>query len=119
MYSAVDENTSSLVQPFCDEAVKHLKGGIPDSLASIAGLQLLSLAYIGHGKDHCVLRYRNEAYQMGRRMSFLGVEHALASKECEAIPDDMIRPSSYAAWGTFNWIVLGPSPLFLLPQFCV
>lgn len=105
MYSAVDENAGALVQPFCDEAEKLLKKGLVDSLTNLAALQLLSLAFIGHGKDHCVLTYRNEAYYMGRRMYLLGVDPSAAMKAREAIPSEMASPSSYAAWGTFSWIV--------------
>ncbi|KAG7123089.1 Nitrogen assimilation transcription factor nit-4 like protein [Verticillium longisporum] len=45
-----------------------------DSLCSIAGAQLLSLAFMGNGRDHFVLVFLTEACRMARRMSLLGVE---------------------------------------------
>lgn len=106
MYSVLDEDINVLVQPFCEESERLWKGDIGDALTNVAALQLLSLAYVGHGKDHCVLRFRNEACLMAQRMSLLGAEPSVASKACDDIPEDMKIPSSYVAWGLFNWIVL-------------
>lgn len=107
MYSALDRDTSTLVQPFCLESERYWTiEKSSDTLVNVASLQLLSQAYIGHGKDHCVLKYRNEALAMGTRMSLLGVDTSLALEHSHSIPDEMRLPSAYAAWGVFNWTML-------------
>lgn len=110
MYSAIDEGARSFVQPFSEEAEGLWESGLPDSLPNMAALQLLSLAYIGHGKDHCVLTYRNEACNMAQRMCLVGVDPSVASRAGDAIPEEMKSPSSYAAWGIFNWTVSAANP---------
>lgn len=107
MYSAVDADINSLVQPFCEEAGRIWYEEAPaDSLVTLVALQLLSQAYVGHGKDHYVLIFRNEACRMSQRMSLLGVDASVASTALESMPEDERTASSYAAWGVFNWTVL-------------
>ena len=105
MHTAFDEEAGVHIQPLCDEAERCWNQELSDSLANVAALSLLSLAYIGHGKDHCVLRYRNEACRMAQRMSLLGVDQDEASVAYQATPDELKSAASYAAWGTFNWMV--------------
>ncbi|KAH6705809.1 hypothetical protein EV126DRAFT_439876 [Verticillium dahliae] len=68
--------------------------------------QLLSLAFLGHGKDHFVLIYLAEASRMATRMCLFGVEPAVALSKTNEIPQDMRSASCYAAWGIFNWTIL-------------
>ena len=93
------------MQPCCNAAEKNWEEGLPDALPNLAALSLLSLAYIGHGKDHCVLTYRNEACQMAQRMGFLGVSPEDSQRVYRDTPEYLRSPTSYAAWGTFNWLV--------------
>ncbi|KAH6705685.1 hypothetical protein EV126DRAFT_173285 [Verticillium dahliae] len=107
MYSAIDESVYHFIQPFGDEAESlwtQVKSS--DTLSNLAGAQLLSLAFLGHGKDHFVLIYLAEASRMATRMCLFGVEPAVALSKTNEIPQDMRSASCYAAWGIFNWTIL-------------
>lgn len=106
MCSNMEEEARDLVQSFCDEAERLAPGQMPmDSLTNLAALQLLSLAYIGYGKDHCVLQYRNQAVQMATRMHLLNTDRVHTSNAYKDASDEMKSALSYATWGTFNWTV--------------
>ncbi|KAG7419181.1 hypothetical protein Forpe1208_v003555 [Fusarium oxysporum f. sp. rapae] len=107
MYSASAPEVRGYLPRFCEEAEKRWSDEkATDSLPNLAGMQLLGLAYLGDGKDHCVLTYVTEANAMGTRMGLFGVKtEEVASKSREITPELQIA-TSYAAWGTFNWIVL-------------
>lgn len=107
MYSSLDAEMNTLVQPFCEEARRIWDEETPaDNLVTLAALQLLSQAFLGHGQDHYLLIFRNEACRMSQRMSLLGVDASTSSTALESMPEDERSASSYAAWGVFNWIVL-------------
>ncbi|KAM6529156.1 hypothetical protein FALCPG4_007302 [Fusarium falciforme] len=76
-----------------------------DSLSNLAGTQLLGLAYLGDGKDHYVLTYVSEANAMGTRMGLFGVKPDMVASKIREIAPELQNATSYAAWGTFNWIV--------------
>ncbi|RBR26517.1 uncharacterized protein FIESC28_00703 [Fusarium coffeatum] len=68
--------------------------------------QLLGLGYLGNGKDHYVLTYVSEVNSMGTRLGLFGVEPSVAVERARKVGPEMQSATSYAAWGTFNWIVL-------------
>src|SRR5689334_6744047 len=79
MYTAIDRGAVQLAESFCKEAEKiWLDEKHNDSVLNAASAQLLSLAYLGHGKDHYVLKYLAAALGMGTRMSMFGVEPSKA-----------------------------------------
>ncbi|KAF4976221.1 hypothetical protein FZEAL_7084 [Fusarium zealandicum] len=107
MYSGFNPAVKEYVPLFSDEAEKRWsdeKGN--DSLLNLAGTQLLGMAYLGDGKDHHILTYIAEANSMGKRMGLFGIEPAVATDMARQITPELQNPTSYAAWGTFNWIVL-------------
>ncbi|KAF4341829.1 nitrogen assimilation transcription factor nit-4 [Fusarium beomiforme] len=107
MYSAVDPTVQSFVPQFCDEAEKRWSlEKATDSLVNLAATQLLGLAYLGNGKDHYVLTYVSEVHAMGARMRLFGVEQSVAISKAKQVSAELQSATSYAAWGTFNWIVL-------------
>jgi hypothetical protein len=107
MCSNIEKEAREGVQAFCDEAERLApQQATTDSLANLAALQLLSLALIGYGKDHCVLKFRNQAVQMATRMQLLNVDRIHTSTVYKDTSDDMKSALSYATWGTFNWTVL-------------
>lgn len=60
--SAQDPDSGSLALRFCTEAEslgerQHSYG----SVLNLTAVQLLSLGYLGYGRDHVVLAYLNEA----------------------------------------------------------
>ncbi|KAM4062178.1 fungal zn(2)-Cys(6) binuclear cluster domain-containing protein [Hirsutella rhossiliensis] len=107
MYAAIDRDAYPQAQLFCVEAERLWRlEGPSDTLLNIASAQLLSLATLGQGKDHHMLEYLGATFHMGLRMSLFGVEPAVGIKMVNELPRDMRSATSYAAWGTFNWIVL-------------
>ncbi|KAK8005239.1 hypothetical protein PG990_011276 [Apiospora arundinis] len=107
MYSAIDKGVNKHARLFCAEAerlwseVKHT-----DTLLNMAGAQLLSLAYMGHGKDHACLKYLAEAVKMGERLKLFGREDAIGEEAQREMSVDDQSAASFAAWGLFNWGVL-------------
>ncbi|KAK6856887.1 hypothetical protein PG995_007074 [Apiospora arundinis] len=104
MYSAIDKGVNKHAWLFCAEAerlwseVKHT-----DTLLNMAGAQLLSLAYMGHGKDHACLKYLAEAVKMGERLKLFGREDAIGEEAQREMSVDDQSAASFAAWGLFNW----------------
>ncbi|KAM0277777.1 hypothetical protein ACHAQH_005570 [Verticillium albo-atrum] len=106
MYTSLDESAHPLVAQFGSEAEKlWWAAKSTDSLCNIAGAQLLSLAFMGNGRDHFVLVFLTEACRMAKRMSLLGVEHSKVQTP-DNISPDLRSARSYTAWGIFNWSIL-------------
>ncbi|KAK8102802.1 hypothetical protein PG984_015948 [Apiospora sp. TS-2023a] len=107
MYSAIDKEVNKHARLFCAEAerlwseVKHT-----DTLLNMAGAQLLSLAFMGHGKDHACLKYLAEAVDMGKRLRLFGRLDAIGEEAQRKMSADEQSATSFAAWGIFNWSVL-------------
>ncbi|KAK8070947.1 hypothetical protein PG997_011150 [Apiospora hydei] len=107
MYSAIDKEVQKYVRLFCTEAerlwseAKHT-----DTLLNMAGAQLLSLASMGHGKDHACLKYLTEAVNMGVRLKLFGRTDAIGEDTQRKMSVDDQSATSFAAWGIFNWSVL-------------
>lgn len=77
-----------------------------DTILNAASAQLLSLAYLGQGKDHYVLKFLSAAIQMGKRLFLLDVDPLLARRNLANLSHATKRRMSYTAWGLFNWAVL-------------
>ncbi|KAH6871684.1 hypothetical protein B0T10DRAFT_417034, partial [Thelonectria olida] len=107
MYSASDPTVKQYMPRFSEEAeALWSEEKCTDSLLNLAGTQLLGLAYLGDGKDHYVLTYASEANAMGARMGLFGVDPIVAASKAREVTPELQNATSYAAWGTFNWIVL-------------
>lgn len=112
MYSAVDDRAGELARRFCDKAeylwaIERDKG--IDSTTSLAATEFLSMGYLGHGRDHAVLKYLTEAANMGARMGFFKLPGLAKTNYTRDYTGDEQASRRYAAWGAFNWItsVLG------------
>ena len=106
MYSGVDFTVQKYITQFCEESEKRWSlEKLTDSLLTLAATQLLGLGYLGNGKDHYVLTYVSEVNSMGTRLGLFGVEPSVAVERARKISPEMQSATSYAAWGTFNWIV--------------
>ncbi|KAH7376999.1 hypothetical protein B0T11DRAFT_25571 [Plectosphaerella cucumerina] len=107
MYTAVDLAASQYTALFEKEAEDLWAGEKHnDCFLNIAASQLLSLAYLGHGKDHFVLKYVASMNRMGTRLGLLGLPNSDATEKLKWVTDELSGPASYAAWGAFNWIIL-------------
>ncbi|KAG8671404.1 hypothetical protein FPOAC2_04740 [Fusarium poae] len=107
MYSGIDSAVGKYIPEFCEETEKRWSSEkTTDSLLTLAAIELLGLGYLGNGKDHYVLTYVSEVNSMGRRMGLFGVDSNVAIAKAKQVSPDMQSATSYAAWGTFNWIVL-------------
>ncbi|TIC89563.1 Nitrogen assimilation transcription factor nit-4 [Colletotrichum higginsianum] len=107
MYTAIDHDAVHLAESFCKEAERlWVLEKNNTTILNAASAQLLSLAYLGHGKDHYVLKYLAAALQIGTRMSLFGIETTKALEEMERLSPQTRRANSYTAWGIFNWGVL-------------
>ncbi|KAJ4005364.1 hypothetical protein NW752_011327 [Fusarium irregulare] len=103
----VDSTVQKYITQFCEESEKRWSlEKLTDSLLTLAATQLLGLGYLGNGKDHYVLTYVSEVNSMGTRLGLFGVEPSVAVERARKISPEMQSATSYAAWGTFNWIVL-------------
>lgn len=106
MFTALDEKASDLAQLFCTEAERlWTQEGKGNTLLNAASAQLLSLAYLGHGKDHYVLKYLSAALRIGTRLSLFGVDPTKIAPGLRDMSTESRRASSYTAWGVFNWAV--------------
>jgi hypothetical protein len=106
MYSGVDSSVQKYTPEFCKEAEKRWSlEKKTDSLLTLAATELLGLGYLGNGKDHYVLTYVSEVNSMGSRLGLFGVEPSVAIAKAKQVSPGMQSATSYAAWGTFNWIV--------------
>ncbi|KAG7149681.1 hypothetical protein HYQ46_001399 [Verticillium longisporum] len=93
MYTSLDESAHPLVSQFGNEAERlWWAAKSTDSLCSVAGAQLLSLAFMGNGRDHFVLVFLTEACRMARRMSLLGVEPTSLVAQSDTTPEDTGDP---------------------------
>ncbi|EXK23545.1 hypothetical protein FOMG_19693 [Fusarium oxysporum f. sp. melonis 26406] len=107
MYSALDRTVKKYTSQFCEEAERRWsEEKSKDSFLTLAGTQLLGLAYIGDGKDHYVLTYISEANSMGTRLGLFGVDPTVVTPKTREESPEFQSAISYAAWGSFNWIVL-------------
>lgn len=103
-YSAIHKAANEYQQPLCEEAErlwsteKHT-----DSVVTMIGAQMLSLAYMGNGKDHNVFVYLAESIKMGMRLCLFGVDITTANEKLKNVPESEVHACSYAAWGVFNW----------------
>lgn len=101
MYTTIDPEAQALASLFRKDAERLWQTERRhDSILNMATAQFLSLAYVGHGKDHAVLAYLAEASNMGVRMGLFGVKDRKSPSPC-----DTSSAYQYAAWGVFNWIV--------------
>lgn len=104
MYTAIDKSIAQYTEQFCIEAERlwtfteeH------DTLLNMIGAQLLSLAFVGQGKDHKVIHFLGVAIQMGTRLGLFGVTEEEAKARMQAIPGSSEAAISNTAWGIFNW----------------
>lgn len=103
-YSAVHKGANEYSQPLCKEA-ERLWSTVKDhdSILNMIGAQMLSLAYMGNGKDHDVFVYLAESIRMGMRLGLFGLDDNAAAAKLSEIPEAMKHAYSFAAWGVFNW----------------
>ncbi|KAK7928630.1 hypothetical protein PG985_005628 [Apiospora marii] len=108
MYSAIDQTVTKLAQSFCVEAEKlWSETKHADTCLNMAGAQLLSLAYMGHGKDHHCLEYLAEAVNMGTRLGlFVNLNDNEKNRQHRSLSMQDLSAASFAAWGVFNWSIL-------------
>ncbi|KAJ3457933.1 hypothetical protein MRS44_012042 [Fusarium solani] len=107
MYTAWDPGIKEYLSKFSQEAeARWLDEKANDSLPNLAVAQLLSLAYLSHGKDHLVLTFMSQANAMATRMGLLGVNPESVASTVRGMAPELQSATSYAAWGTFNWMVL-------------
>lgn len=69
----------------------------------MASAQILSIAYLGHGKDQKYLECISVAVNMGARLQVFGADAAAMKARYRDLPFDMQRATSFTAWGVFNW----------------
>ncbi|WQF77081.1 Putative zn(2)Cys(6) fungal-type DNA-binding domain-containing protein [Colletotrichum destructivum] len=94
MYTAIEEKTVHYIEPFCKETERlWLLEKDNTSILNAASAQLLSLSYLGHGKDHHVLEYLAVALRMGTRLSLFGVEAPQAKKNLERMSRETVTSS--------------------------
>ncbi|KAI0391177.1 hypothetical protein F5Y17DRAFT_468381 [Xylariaceae sp. FL0594] len=107
MYSAFDRDMADYADQFRRAAEKFWEAE-EDSYSAMAGAVLMSIALMGHGVDHAVLRFSMKALDMGQRLELLKPADQLTGHEPSKVAanEDALSAKCYAAWGTFNWNVL-------------
>ncbi|KAK7915322.1 hypothetical protein PG985_013025 [Apiospora marii] len=107
MYTAIDKSVAQYTEQFCVEAERLWAAAKDlDCLLNMIGAQLLSLAFVGQGKDHKVTHFLGVAIQMGTRLGLFGVTEEEAKVRTEAIPESSQAAISNTAWGVFNWSII-------------
>ncbi|KAK7928794.1 hypothetical protein PG985_005792 [Apiospora marii] len=107
MYTAIDEDVDWYTDKLGDEAERLWEEEKEHDLPlNVVSAQLLSLAFMGRGKDHKVLHFLAAAVQMGIRLGLFGVDDTTANRLVQNIPESLRDASSFIAWGVFNWTVL-------------
>ncbi|KAF3022599.1 hypothetical protein E8E14_013659 [Neopestalotiopsis sp. 37M] len=107
MYSAIEKEANDYAQQLSAEAVRLWTAEkSSDSILTMIGAQMLSLAYMGNGKDHDVVVYQIESVRMGIRLGLLGVDEKTAASKLAHVMDEELNAYSFAAWGVFNWAML-------------
>ncbi|KAK7219309.1 hypothetical protein V2G26_007312 [Clonostachys chloroleuca] len=107
MYGGIDRRSYKLAIHFCREAEKQwLIGDQRDTLMRMAAAQFMSMAYLGQGRGHALLKYRSEAADIGKRLELFGVERSSRTAEIEKMSAADASAHSHAAWGVFNWMPL-------------
>lgn len=109
MYSAIEPRTDTIAIEFCTAAEKlwnDEQGNGRDSILCMAAAEFLSLGYLGQGRDHSVLKYLNEACDIGIRLGLFTTESLGPAVPMIMEVDDEnqeMRQRMYAAWGVFNF----------------
>jgi hypothetical protein len=104
MYTAIDEEANDYAHKFCAEAERLWEGEKGhDSRLNMIGAQLLSLAYMGHGKDHQVLVFLAASVQIGERLGVYSTDTHVSQESIQAMPAEQRRRMAYTAWGVFNY----------------
>ncbi|KAK6214358.1 Sodium- and chloride-dependent GABA transporter 1 [Pestalotiopsis sp. IQ-011] len=104
MYSAIEKEANNYAEQLSAEAVRlwTIEKNF-DSILTMISVQMLSLAFMGNGKDHNVVVYQIESVKMGARLGLLGVDEETAASKLAKIPYERMNAYSFAAWGVFNW----------------
>lgn len=98
MYTAWDPEIKEYLPKFSQEAEERwLVEKANDYLLNFAVAQLLSLAYLCHGKDHLILAFVSEANTMATRMGLLGANPERVASTVREMAPDLQRATSYAA----------------------
>ncbi|KKP04360.1 hypothetical protein THAR02_03563 [Trichoderma harzianum] len=105
---AVDPDIDVHAAAFCTEAEGIWKTEKEhDTILNLAAALLLSLGYLGQGRDHAVLSYISQATKMAVRLGLFGVEdNDQAKVKVDKMTADTASAYLHAAWGSFNWISL-------------
>ncbi|KAL6861931.1 N-terminal fungal transcription regulatory domain-containing protein [Trichoderma novae-zelandiae] len=105
LYCAQEPESGALALGFCSEAESlwEVQRSV-DSVMNLVAIQLMSLGYLGQGRNHVVLAYLNEASQMAVRMGLFGVAGNHKQEEIGSLPEPARTAHLYAAWGSFDWI---------------
>ncbi|KAK8072433.1 hypothetical protein PG996_005781 [Apiospora saccharicola] len=107
MYTATDQDANQYTDQFGVEAERLWDAEMEhDSPLDMVSAQLLSLAFMGRGKDHKVLHFLAAAVQIGTRLGLFGVDEDIAKQLLQTLPESLRSASSFIAWGIFNWAVL-------------
>lgn len=106
MYSAFDKSAIQIAEVFCNTAeILWEKERNNDSYLTMASSVILSLSLIGHGKDHAVHFYAQEALSMGKRLGLYDDQNLQNKNMKQKMSQDDMTARCHAAWGIFNWSV--------------
>ncbi|OHE91707.1 hypothetical protein CORC01_12998 [Colletotrichum orchidophilum] len=77
----------------------------PNSVTSIAALQILSMCAVTYGKDDMSLRFLQESVRLGKAMGLFNVQsEAESATVWLGGHAEWTRAASYTAWGVYNWV---------------
>ena len=106
MYTATDQDANQYTDRFGAESERLWDAEKEhDSPLDMVSAQLLSLAFMGRGKDHKVLHFLAAAVQIGTRLGLFGVDESIAKQLLQTLPESLRSGWSFIAWGIFNWAV--------------
>ncbi|KAK0377588.1 hypothetical protein CLIM01_05067 [Colletotrichum limetticola] len=77
----------------------------PNSVTTVAALQILSMCAVTYGKDDMSLRFLQESVRLGKAMGLFNVQsEAESATVWLGGHTEWMRAASYTAWGVYNWV---------------
>ncbi|KAK7755965.1 hypothetical protein SLS62_001907 [Diatrype stigma] len=116
--NAFDKSAIEKAETFCRKAEDIWQDQRShDSYLAMAGAVILSLSLIGHGKDHVVHSFANDALNMGIRLGLFEYENSPNGHILKNLSQDDMTARCHAAWGVFNWNIQGQMALVVFQVY--
>ncbi|KAK8140363.1 hypothetical protein PG984_000429 [Apiospora sp. TS-2023a] len=106
LYAANDSGTVAIANAFYAEAeMLWASERASDSLATVAGTQLLRIMALLQSRDRESIEFGHEGKLMASRLRLFGVAHSAENASFFAkLPAEWKKATAHTAWGVYNWL---------------